>query len=336
MLSDRLRRSIHSLCGGDTPHRHQNDEDMKRNLKQIIAIATAAITAVGCVSDRNGRYDPVVDMTFDPVMHVKVRSSDIGTTDTETSEEPSVGVSVWQMPESKVWGSDTATPLLENSRLVHDGEVWRTESNDQWPSVQYTLTCIGFSPFDAASGCNEQNGVMFNGIDTRENQADLRYTVPQTGLTKHINGGTIILPLQHALCEIEFMVKGKAGYESVNVRILGITIDDIVAEGDFHSLPEPAWALDDETVAIPFFEGVVPIQNTPVNVGKPKRIIPQTIESSITVDYEFMSHAGTFIHQADTSEPVKRRFEAGHYYTITLEVSPDGVEVLPEIPSKEE
>lgn len=309
---------------------------MERELKRIIAIATAAITAVGCVSDMNERYDPAVDLTFDPVMYVEVRSSDIGTTDTAPSGELSVGVSVWQLPEGKAWGPDTATPLLESYQLVHDGEVWRTGNNDRWPSVQYTLTCIGFSPFDAASGCNGQNGVMFNGIDTRENQAVLRYTVPQTGLTKHLNGGTIILPLQHALCEIGFKVKGKAGYESVDVRILGITIDNMVTEGDFHSLPEPAWSFDDETVAIPFFEGVVPIQNTPVNVGESKRIIPQTLESSITVDYEFLSQAGTYIHQTDTSEPLKRRFEAGHYYTITLEVSPDGLEVVSEVPSKEE
>ena len=297
----------------------------------------AAIVAFGCVNDKNERYDPVVALAFEPVMHVTVRSSETPEPSPADPEGLSFGVNAWQLPEGVSWESSqaAAVPYLTGTRLVSDGPRWRPESGDNWPSNRYTLTCIGFSPYDAATRCDSSEGVVFENIDTTTDPGDLRYTLPQTDLTKERNGGVVALPMQHALCEMDFRVKGKAGYESVKIAVKRITVNGIATKGNFHSLPEPHWDLGNETGQMLFFDGSVEIGDTPRTAGTARRVIPQTLDGSITVEYEFESPSGYGIPQIDTAAPFKRKLEAGRYYTFTLPIGPDGIEIVPEKPEPE-
>ena len=126
---------------------------MNRFIIRILLATAVAAAAGACVKEDRERHDPIVRLAFEPVMHTRVRSA---AGDAGDAVGTSFGVSVWQLPEELAWETDqqSALPLLDAARLVRDGERWLPESGNDWPSNRYTLTCIGFAPYEAAAGCD--------------------------------------------------------------------------------------------------------------------------------------------------------------------------------------
>lgn len=314
-----------------------------------ILLATAAAAVAACVTEDRERHDPIVQLAFDPVMHARVRSAEtagmkMGQTDGTSMQKASdsdpaamtFGVSAWQLPEEESWETDrlSAMPLLDAARLVRDGELWRPETGGEWPANGYTITCIGFAPHDAASDCNAVDGVCFKEVDTSADPGDLRYTQPQADLVKYHNGGAVTLPLLKALCEVDVRIRGVNGYEDTEVYIRSITLVDAAIRGDFHSLPVPTWTKHGDNAPLTIFEGEMRLGSVPQNAGSTRRLIPQGLNSAISVEYDFLTPDGTRVRQTDTTAPVVRELEAGHHYTFTLAVSPAGAEVIPELPDQ--
>ena len=300
----------------------------------LLTTAAAASVGIGCVNEEREVHDPAVELAFDPVMHVQVRSE---TGEQQTSDEAdSFGVSAWHLDETTTWSVDaeSAEPVLDMEPLVRDGALWYPQSRIDWPAKQYRLNCIGFAPFEAVTTCSPTEGVVFDGVDTSSDPGDLRYSEPQTELAKSRNGGVITLPMIPALCEIDFCVKGVSGYDDTNVYVRHIAIDKIAVRGSFHSLPDPTWTLAPDPGSIDFFDGDTRVGPEPLNVGEKRRVIPQETDGVIVVDYEFETPDGNRLHQVVEDLALKRSFEAGRHYTITLAVSPAGVEVIVENPSQ--
>lgn len=327
---------------------------MNRFIIRILLATAVAAAAGACVKEDRERHDPIVRLAFEPVLHAHVRSV-VGAGTSEAAEcaersaaavvrsddsgdaaGMSFGVSAWQFPEEQKWETDqeSAQRFLDAARLVRDGEVWLPESGDDWPSNRYTLTCIGFAPYEAAAGCDATNGVRFEEVDTSTDPGDLRYTQPQTDLVKSHNGGVVTLPLVQALCEVDFRVRGVNGYEDTEVYVRSITLDEVGIRGDFRSLPAPTWTLHGANAPLTLFEGEIQLEYTPQKAGQTRRLIPQTLNSTVTVEYEFLAPTGARLPQTDTTEPVKRTLEAGRHYTFTLAISPAGAEVIPELPDQ--
>lgn len=218
---------------------------MNRFIIRILLATAVAAAAGACVKEDRERHDPIVRLAFEPVMHTRVRSAAGDAGDAGDAVGTSFGVSVWQLPEELAWETDqqSALPLLDAARLVRDGERWLPESGNDWPSNRYTLTCIGFAPYEAAAGCDATYGVRFEEVDTSTDPGDLRYTLPQTDLVKSHNGGVVTLPLVQALCEVDFRVRGVNGYDATEVYVRSISFDNVGIRGDFRSLPAPTWTL---------------------------------------------------------------------------------------------
>lgn len=308
-------------------------------LRTTAALLIVSIATAGCVKENRERHDPVVKLAFEPVMHAQVRSA-VGLSEKtdhteELLEEPSYGVSAWYLDEAADWNSaaESAEKFLVMERLLRNGNLWYPESGTNWPSNRYRLTCIGFAPFEAAAECDPLRGVVFDEVDTSQDPGDLRYSEPQTDLSKSRNGGLVTLPMIPALGQVAFRVRGVSGYEATRVYVRRIVLEGIALHGSFHSLPDPAWEISDDRSSLVVFEGEIQVGYTPQNTGEPRRIIPQELEGTISVEYEFESPTGNRLQQEETDLPVKRTLEAGRRHTFTLAVSPAGVEVIPENPS---
>ncbi len=65
-----------------------------------------------------------------------------------------------------------------------------------------------------------------------------------------------------------------------------------------------------------------------------RRVIPQPLHSTLTVDYEYLTPTGSRIQQSETVGPLEKMLYPGYSYTFTLAVGHDGVEVLPENPAQ--
>ena len=300
-----------------------------------------SIVMPGCVNENRERHDPVVKLRFEPVMHAQVRSEAAAGDPSEHDDpqsavdEPSFGVSAWTLDETATWDSAAASAeeFLVQKRLLRNGLFWYSESAVEWPSNRYNLTCIGFAPFEAATECSRDRGVVFEQVDTSTDPGDLRYSEPQTELAKSRNGGIITLPMLPALCQLGFRVRGVSGYDDTRVYVRRIMLEGLGLRGSFCSLPAPVWELSDQRSAMTFFEGDLQVGYTPQEAGTPRRIIPQKLSGTITVEYEFETPAGNRLQQTEIRLPVQRTLDAGRQHTLTLAVSPAGVEVIPENPT---
>ena len=312
---------------------------MKNPLFRILlASAAASLIGAGCVNEDRDHHDPVVRLAFEPAMQAQVRS-DAAPEDAAAaySIDDHFGVSGWSLDKESSWKAEakSADSYLAMERLVRNGNLWYPDPELDWPSDQYTLSCIGFAPFEAATACTPSEGVVFDGVDTSSDPGDLHYTEPQTDLAKSHNGGIIPLPMIPALCKVDFRVRSVSGYESTRVYVRSITLAGIALKGRFQSLPEPKWTLEnpaDERLL--FFEGDQEAVYTPQIVGSARRILPQELDGTINVVYQFVTPAGGRLNQEEKDLPLKITLEAGRHYVFTLAVSPAGVEVIPENPSQ--
>ena len=304
----------------------------RHHLRLLLFAAAGALTAAGCVNEQRQHHDPDVTLAFEPVMHTLSHAVGSGSPTSEGSAAQSFGVSVWQLAGDETWDGNTdSAPYLAAARLVSDGRFWYPESGDNWPADRFTLTCIGFAPYEAATSCDAVQGVVFEGIDTTDDPGELRYTAPQTGLSKRTNGGVIILPMQPALCEVGFRVRAQAGYGGT-VIIRSVSLDGLGIRGDFRSLPEPQWTIGKEAFGMRFFEGEVTSDYTVRYLGTTRRVIPQELACGVTVEYDLLTPDGIRISQTHTTEPIVRTLLAGYRYLFTLATGPDGVEVVPDNP----
>lgn len=306
---------------------------MKKAFYRILLTAAILPTVgSGCVNEEREHHDPVVQLAFEPVMHAQVRAGETP----DNTENNSFGVSAWTLGQTENWSSESenAEPFLDREKLLRDGVFWYPESKPDWPPYQYNLACIGFAPFDAVTQCDNSQGVVFDDVDTSTDPGDLRYTLPQSNLSKKQNGGVVTLPMIPALCEVSFRVRGVSEYETARIYVRSISLENVKLKGSFHSLPNPSWELKDATGAINFFEGDWPVGYSPQVIGETRRIIPQDLDASLRIAYDVVAPSQDRIPEEVFGLEIKRSLSAGHQYTFTLAISTSGVEVIQENPSQ--
>lgn len=279
---------------------------MKRLPYILLSFLTACSVAVPDDSD------PQVTMAFELVESPMTRGNDL--------PEYSAGVSAWTLDKELKWmyGSD-AEGYLRESRVIPgpDGQ-WYLEDMGEWPSVNKRMTVIGYAPYERAESCCDEFGVRFSGVDVLDDPIPLLYTQPQVDLHKLSSGGLVSLPLQHALCQMDFNVRKRVP-EGEEIRICRIILDNAFHEGDFRSLPYPQWHVSGYASEFEFSE------------GQPRLMVPQRLCSQVTVEYEYTNAAGLSIMQTVKTREIVKDLNPGCYYTLILTVGVDDVKFLVEI-----
>ena len=167
-------------------------------------------------------------------------------------------------------------------------------------------------------------------VDVLEDQTDLLYTEPLADMDKTDCGGVVTVPFRHALCSMNFRVKNRVA-DNEKIIIKKIILDAARHCGDFRSMPDPRWTLDARTARFVFFEGDYQTGHQPSEIGDNILMIPQALETPVTVVYEFVTHAGTSITQELKTTLLQKELLPGKNYTFTITVGIDDVKFLVEI-----
>jgi len=266
----------------------------------------------GCSMAVPEEADPQVLLAFQPVVCPMTKEAE--------HSEFTVGVSAWTLAEGESWEYEAPGQVyLSNSRVIPGQEdLWYLEDMGSWPSREERLSVIGYAPFEAASGCDAEFGVRFEDVNVLELDTALFYTEPQTDLIKTSSGGVVPLPMQQALCQMDFKVRTRVSAEE-KITVRKITLDDACYTGDFRSLPDPQWKVSGMVSDVEFYQ------------EKPRLMIPQCLNSPVTVEFEYTNPAGLSITQSLKTSLIEKELYPGMHYTYILSVGMDEVKFLLEI-----
>lgn len=292
------------------------------------AIILAAVVLTGCTLDNRHDFDVDYAIEFQPAMYMHSAPSD-----TESYPEgQDFGVSVWVLPDGYCWDEDSekAEDYALACCIACEGDGSWTMTDMLWPAKYERLTFIAYSPFEEASGCDRTDGVLWTDVDIMEDQTDLLYTDPLADMSKTECGGVVTLPFRHAMCLVDFRVKNRVE-KGEKIVVKKITIDAVRNRGEFRSLMEPAWNLEDSMVPVVFYEGRYDTGWLPEPIGSEWLFLPQELDTNVAVEYEYVHSTGSKLFMDLKTVPLKTVLEAGKRYTFTLSVGIDDVRFLEEL-----
>lgn len=281
-----------------------------------------------CVKDNEEIVDYDVVLTFNPAIYSNVKGSFNG----NYPDNISFGVTAHSHPFSESWeeSSTSSQEYLGNEKVSKEGERWHPESKCNWPHITKQLSVIGYSPYGEAENCCLEKGIIFNDVNTVEQQTDLLYTDPVTDVHKTIHGGVISLPFKHALCSVGIKVKNLVE-ESDKIIVTDIKLTNIKYKGDFVSLPNAHWNLEEDVTDLVFYKGEYISGQSPKSLGETFLVIPQELNGVFTVKYRYYTSAGTFIENTLQTRAVSTNLQLGRNYTYTISVGIDEVKFLLEV-----
>lgn len=297
-------------------------------MKRFIIILSALAMA-GCTINRQNLHDPDVTMVFQPGMYMHVADDDAE----RYPENQSFGISAWSLPDGSSWSSsrNKATEYISGFKAEPLDELrWTCGEDLLWPSVADNLTFLAWSPYGSADKCDKQNGISFRIEDIFREQTDILYTDPLQDRCKLECGGVVTIPFRHALSQVSVSVKNRVA-DNEKITLKSIEIDRTAVSGTFKSLRAEQWETGSEYGPAIFFEGEHLTGAHPEPVGRTWLMIPQEIETSLTVTYDFTTVSGETITQRLKTIPLKMRLEAGRSYNLTLSIGIDDVKFLKEI-----
>lgn len=309
-------------------------------LKRLFILA--AIALASCTYDDAEDYNPQMRLMFQPGMYMHVAHEEVERFPTEQS----IAVRAWSLPDTSTWEQATHQaieyiPLQEaRSREVFITDttlretvkdtLWVITENTMWPSKNEHLTFMAFSPFGAECSCNIEEGITYT-VNTLKNQTDLLYTAPHSNRNKINNGWVVPLRFQHALCRMDFRIKHRVA-DNEKITVTKITVDEVHNQGTFKSLSTPQWELETQLEPLTFFEGTREIAPLPDKIGHYWLLIPQQLDTRVTVEYTYTNAAGNTIAQKlKTTQRLRTNLAAGQTYTYTLSVGIDDIKFLQEI-----
>lgn len=296
-------------------------------MRRIFPYVAMLLAFASCTKDYKTDYDPDMELHFQPVMYVASKA--------DISEDYPAGqsfaITAWTADKTNIWQDSQAEleMYLDNETVVFNQDTWNPLSGMLWPSRTLNLNVIGYTPVDAFVACTYSEGAKCS-YDMTQTQEDLLYTDPQINLDKVKCGGVITIPFRHALSQVDFEVKNRVS-KNEEIIIKSIKIDNVQPLGHFCSLPEPQWTVGGDPVTLTFFEGEQMTHNFPEQIGRTWNIIPQTLSTKVSVEYEYKTAANTgFTTTVKTCE-LQTNLKPGRHYTYTLSVGIDDVKFLLEI-----
>lgn len=307
----------------------------------ILLLIITVLAFAGCTFDETQVSDTELRIMFQPAMYMQVSDG----SGERFSKDETFGICAWELPEGTDWenGSSRAIPYYNISKAVSSEIIvtdttlrntsketlWIVKDRGGWVTNNRNLAFIAYSPYGAECDCDAIDGISYS-IDMMTDQTDLLYSAPQAFRQKTLQGWLVPLYFEHALCKVQFRVKNHVDKDE-RITIKRITIDDVMHRGSFCSLHSPQWITDGEAVPLPIFNGSHVTDGLSEPIGREWLVIPQSLDTKITVEYEYTTHANTTIIQKQKTLALKTLLEAGRCYTYTLTVGIDDVKFLEEI-----
>ena len=256
----------------------------------------AGLFLYGCI-DCGYPYDPDLEITFDPCRNLQ-----------------EFGVCVWDYPDGSFPSSGTL--ILNNDRVVRDGEIWAPVQPVLWPSKDRKICVIAYAPHGSAAAVTPESGVEFRGVDMEAFSGELLYSAPVLDISK-AGGGIIPLTFSEALCRVTFRLRTDALPDD-KVELKALRAKTLMTKGDFKSLPSPEWKPCGMPVSVTLAEGAFLLGGEPVAVSERYKMIPQRISTVFEADIEYTDANCLISHWNVATEPVELNFTPGRSYFVDL------------------
>ena len=307
-------------------------------MKRFVFILSALLFLAGCTIDSPVIYDPDLRILFQPetYRHVVDEDEDI------YPGEQDFAVCAWASGKqwlklSRAYRQEIS--LTDTLRKVQvKDSLWTFAEEVLWPGKNEVVSFAAYSPYQAGCAISEDKGVQWS-TDVLEDQTDLLYSHKDVDRRDNVDANVVHLSFSHALCQIGFRVKNRVdntgALDALNrpdkITIKKITIDGVKHKGSFRSLPSAEWTLQEDKAALPIFEGLFQTSGIPEPIGTVWLMVPQTFDTTITVEFQYTTFENTTITQVLKTVPMKTKLENGRNYTYTLSVGIDDVKFLQEL-----
>lgn len=281
---------------------------------------------LGCTSDEVQDYNPELRLMFQPDMYMQVAHDSVEC----FPANETFAVQGWKLSQAQTWKNDAenATVFLPVSEAKRKGALWAVDDNLLWPDYDESLTFIAYAPYRATCRLDVENGVSYT-TDILQDQTDVLYTDPHADRRKLEDGWVVPMYFKHTLCRVDFRIKHRVDVDE-KITVKRIVLDKVRHRGTFRSLASPQWETEEDDTSLTFFEGSREIQALPDTIGRYWMMIPQPLDTSVTVEYEFTDPYRTLQKRVQTV-PVRTLLESGRTYTYTLSVGMNDVRFLQEI-----
>lgn len=241
---------------------------------------------------------------------------------------------------------NTSTYIMGETVAYEADNNWRCQSSTTyyWP-ISGSMKFFAYSPTTLSSsassfGVNSSSGIVATGYRiTTANMTDDFLYASSTVNCPPANPKTPI-SFSHALTQLRFTAQLAAEYtngtNTVSVTINSITLNNIYSTGDFVQNPM-SWRSQSGLQSYTVFSGnsslitYVGALGTPVAVGTPVLMIPQTMptSASLTVVYTIsqINGAGTpYSDEVTITTPIDFRWDSNRKVTYGLKVKLNGIE----------
>ena len=256
----------------------------------------AVLFLYGCI-DRGYPYDPDIELSFDPCCNLQ-----------------EFGASVWDYSEDG--NPSSGTILLDNERIVRNGEIWAPAGAVLWPAKDRKVCVLAYAPYDAEASVSLERGVEFKGIDIKALSGELLYSNPVSDISKG-DGGVIPITFSEALCKMSFRMRTNA-FPVETVELKSLKALSLNTKGDFKSLPSPSWSVSGTAQAVTLAEGSYFLGGEPMVISEKFPLIPQQISTVLEAEIDYTDTNGLASHWVVSTETKTMDLIPGRSYCVDL------------------
>ena len=285
---------------------------MKKFLSNSLSFVALLLAHSSCVQERVERFEQDRVIIFDAFFSNPTKSISLD------DSFKVWGLSYPAASDGQESGSQ-AEMILDAEKFDRDEGIWRSEDEHLWCSNDSKMGFFAISPSDVPATFSTDKGVCVNGFDMSASAPDLKFATLSDARKPQADLPTSIV-FRSALCDVEFRAKSVAS-DDINITITKVTLSDVVATGDFCTLPSPEWTLGAKKTDLVVFEGNMLLTENAQSLGEVMSVIPQNLKPRITLRYNFDSGMGGVIKDIDVE--IKRDFKwrVGKKRIYTFKVS---------------
>lgn len=274
-----------------------------------------------------------VELRCRPILEQTTRTTPTATNSKLFPRELDFGLRAYALPRDRKWSefSPAATTFLHNTRFAAGPDnLWYPPTSTPW-DYNSALAVVAYAPFSLVTSYDLRNGLVVDNFDSEANpNTDILYSDLLTDLLPERNDLGVDLPFHHALAKVD--VKARTVLvDPQYVRVKQIVFEQLRTQGSFVSLPNPTWYTFAEATDVVVYDSaegwLLPERNDLYIDESSHLFIPQTGLSRIRIVADIMRGGLIDSDFTLTSDPFTVAWQAGKYYTYSLEISADAVKI---------
>lgn len=201
--------------------------------------------------------------------------------------------------------------------------VWYPASRIAW-DYDRSLTVAACSPSHTNAQWDSERGIVIDLYDTTQNPStDLMYTPLHTDMLCDEHPEGVDLTFEHALCKVDVRCFSSM-QQSQYIDIKRVEFEGVYYRGEFSSLPEPKWVPTSDIVSVVLFDSEqepwrLPDNNDGLLTNSDKMLLPQTITTRIKVVADVCVGGMITQDQEFITRDINVAWQAGKYYTYSLD-----------------